>query len=123
MTLLAINWGNAVATTLMGFGIVFVILCLLVIVITLFGKAMAPKVLVKKKKNEGTEPMTTNAPVAEEYDEVHLSTDECAAIAMALHLFYGDVHDEESRIMTTKKVERRYSPWNSKIYGLNNLVR
>ena len=122
MTLLVINWGNAIATTLMGFGIVFVILCLLVIVINLFGKAMAPKVLVKKKRNDNEDQVSESTGV-EEYDEVHLSADETAAIAMALHLFYGDVHDEESRVMTIKKVERRYSPWNSKIYGMNNLVR
>ena len=122
MTLLAINWGNASSTTLMGFGIVFVILCLLVIVINLFGKAMAPTVLVKKKKTEDQNEVT-HATGVQEYDEVHLSADETAAIAMALHLFYGDVHDEESNIMTIKKVERRYSPWNSKIYGMNNLVR
>ncbi len=122
MTLLAINWGNAISTTLMGFGIVFVILCLLVIVINLFGKAMAPTVLVKKKKTEDQNEVT-DATGVQEYDEVHLSADETAAIAMALHLFYGDVHDEESNIMTIKKVERRYSPWNSKIYGMNNLVR
>ena len=46
-----------------------------------------------------------------------------AAIALALHLYYADVHDEESHIMTIKTVERRYSPWSSKIYGLNNLSR
>jgi hypothetical protein len=45
------------------------------------------------------------------------------AIAMALHLYYADVHDEESHIMTIKTVERRYSPWSSKIYGLNNLSK
>ena len=58
MTLLAINWGNAISTTLMGFGIVFVILCLLVIVINLFCKAMAPTVLVKKKKTEDQNAVT-----------------------------------------------------------------
>ena len=46
-----------------------------------------------------------------------------AAIAMALHLYYADIHDNEAHVMTIKKVERRYSPWNSKIYGINNLVK
>ena len=46
-----------------------------------------------------------------------------AAIAMALHLYYSDVHDQDSHVITIKKVERRYSPWSAKIYGINNLVR
>ena len=58
-----------------------------------------------------------------EYVEDHLSAGDSAAIAMALHLYYSEVHDEESAVITIKTVERRYSPWSSKIYGLNNLVK
>ena len=43
-----------------------------------------------------------------------------AAIAMALHLFYDEVHDNESNVITIKRIERRYSPWSSKIYGVIN---
>lgn len=43
-----------------------------------------------------------------------------AAIATALHLFFNEIHDEEDMVMTIKKVSKRYSPWSSKIYGLNN---
>ena len=45
------------------------------------------------------------------------------AIAMALHLFYDEVHDNESNVITIKRIERRYSPWSSKIYGINNSLR
>lgn len=45
------------------------------------------------------------------------------AIAMALHLFYDEVHDNESNVITIKRIERRYSPWSSKIYGINNNIR
>jgi len=45
------------------------------------------------------------------------------AIAMALHLFYDEVHDDESNVITIKHIERRYSPWSSKIYGINNNIR
>jgi hypothetical protein len=45
------------------------------------------------------------------------------AIAMALHLFYDEVHDDESNVITIKRIERRYSPWSSKIYGTNNNIR
>ena len=45
------------------------------------------------------------------------------AIAMALHMFYDEVHDNESNVITIKRIERRYSPWSSKIYGTNNYLR
>lgn len=53
----------------------------------------------------------------------NISSDEIAAISMALHLYLNDVHDMESNVITIKRIERRYSPWNSKIYGLNNLPK
>ncbi|MGQ1787748.1 MULTISPECIES: OadG family protein [unclassified Saccharicrinis] len=45
-----------------------------------------------------------------------------AAIATALHLFFNEMHDEESNVITIKQVRRRYSPWNSKLYGMNNVT-
>lgn len=45
-----------------------------------------------------------------------------AAIGLALYLS-TQLHDEESNVITIKKVSRVYSPWSSKIYGLRNLPR
>jgi len=45
-----------------------------------------------------------------------------AAISMALYISC-QLHDEESNVLTIKKVSRTYSPWSSKIYGLRNLNR
>lgn len=47
-----------------------------------------------------------------------LSGEVSAAIAMALHLFHSEIHDEENTVLTIKKVARTYSPWSSKIYTL-----
>jgi len=44
-----------------------------------------------------------------------------AAIALALHEMSEDTHDIESAVLTINQVARRYSPWNSKIYGLRNI--
>jgi len=52
---------------------------------------------------------------------VDISGQTSAAIAMALHLYFNELHDQEDMVMTIKKVSKRYSPWNSKIYGLNNI--
>jgi predicted lipid-binding transport protein (Tim44 family) len=70
-------------------------------------------------------PVQVNVPAKKEVvtSDGEISPETSAAIAMALHLFYAEVHDVESAIITIKTVERRYSPWSSKIYGLNNLVR
>lgn len=118
--ILAINWTNALIVTLIGFLLVVVVLCLLVGIINLFGKIMGQKVKIPKAI---LEPIGLSNEEHKEFDEVHLTAGESAAIAMALHLYYSEIHDEESNVITIKTVERRYSPWSSKIYGINNLVR
>ena len=41
-----------------------------------------------------------------------------AAISMALYLHFEEIHDLENTVLTIKKVQKTYSPWSSKIYGL-----
>jgi hypothetical protein len=55
-----------------------------------------------------------------EKDNGEVPSGDITAIAMALHLFYDEVHDNESNVITIKRIERRYSPWSSKIYGVIN---
>jgi len=47
-----------------------------------------------------------------------------AAISMAIYLCMSERHDIESGKITAKRLSKRYSPWNSKIYtiqgGLNS---
>ena len=122
MVLASINWGNALIITFMGIGIVFIVLVFLIFIISIFGKVMAPKVSVKKASQKEKSGADQN--VIEETTIEHIPALDSAAIATALHLYFDDVHDEESHIIMIKSVERRYSPWNSKIYGLNNnLIR
>ena len=56
-------------------------------------------------------------------DNGEIPSNDIVAIAMALHLYYDEVHDDESNVITIKRIERRYSPWSSKIYGINNNIR
>jgi len=44
-----------------------------------------------------------------------------AAIAMALYLYFNEIHDVESGIVTIKRVSKNYSPWSSKLYSMKNL--
>ena len=46
-----------------------------------------------------------------------------AAISMALLLHFQEVHDYEDAVLTIKKVQKTYSPWSSKIYGLRQTPR
>ncbi len=118
MTLLAIDWGAALDIVWFGFGTTFTILFLLVFLISGFGKIGAPKRVRVPKSDTIVNTNTEH----DEYEEKHLSAEESAAIAMALHLYYDEAHDKESEIITIKTAVRRYSPWNSKIYGLNNYL-
>lgn len=54
---------------------------------------------------------------AAEEKELFIPGDVSAAIGMALYL-YRELHDEESNIITIKRVSKTYSPWSSKIYSL-----
>jgi hypothetical protein len=42
-----------------------------------------------------------------------------AAIAVALYLNSKEMHDVETLKLTINKSSRPYTPWSSKIYGLN----
>ena len=44
-----------------------------------------------------------------------------AAIATALKIYRGALHDKESEVLTILGIKRAYSPWNSKIHGLTQL--
>ena len=90
MTMLAINWGNALIITVIVFSLVFIVLILLIGVIV--GKIFARK---------SAQPQVAAAPVVESHDE------EMAAVAFALHLYY-DVHDEESDVLTIKREDSPY---------------
>jgi Na+-transporting methylmalonyl-CoA/oxaloacetate decarboxylase gamma subunit len=56
----------------------------------------------------------------EKTEKVKSSGEEIAAIAMAMHLFKSELHDQESLTLTINKISRAYSPWSSKIYGIMN---
>lgn len=46
-----------------------------------------------------------------------------ASIALAIHMYKSDLHDQESFTITLKKVSKIYSPWSSKIYTLRQNPR
>lgn len=61
-----------------------------------------------KKKRESIRPA----------NQQQLNGEVLAAIAMTLHLYKSGFHDQENTILTMKKINKSYSPWNSKFQGL-----
>lgn len=66
----------------------------------------------RKRKAEGSSD--------QDQGELGIPGDTSAAISMALHLYFSELHDEESGVLTIKKVSKSYSPWSSKIYAVRN---
>jgi Na+-transporting methylmalonyl-CoA/oxaloacetate decarboxylase gamma subunit len=60
---------------------------------------------------------------AAEKDELYIPGEVSAAIAMALNLYFNEIHDEESNVLTFKERNRDYSPWNSRIYSVNDYYK
>lgn len=122
MILLSVNWPHVWMVTLLGFCLVVCLLFVLIFILQLLGFVMK-----EKPAKQATSPAAREAVAAIPQKETATAkagdAATTAAIAMALHLFYNGVHDEEPTKVTIRKVERRYSPWNSKLYGINNLHR
>jgi glutaconyl-CoA/methylmalonyl-CoA decarboxylase subunit delta len=105
------NWTIAIV----GYIIVFLALVLLVAVF-LYLPRLVNMEARKRMRRKGVIP-------PEQQQVIHISGEENAAIAMAIYLYFNEMHDEESNIITIRKVSRSYSPWSSKIYGLNSIDR
>ena len=106
-----INQGVIIAIT--GYIIVFMALVLLYFVFTFLSKGL----LFKTKRK-----LIKSGKVIADNKDLHISGEVTAAIAMAIYLS-RDLHDEESDVLTIKRISKTYSPWNSKIYGMRNYRR
>jgi Oxaloacetate decarboxylase, gamma chain. len=104
--------------TVGGFCIVITALVVLFLIFTGFSKLVNHDFKKNKKtKTTTTKPSTSTAAGVEGRTTTsQWSSDWRLALSK-------NVHDEESGFVTIQRVERRYSPWSSKIYGLNGLNR
>lgn len=106
--------GDGLFISLVGYIIVFTSLLLLALFISRIKNILALKQR-KKLKETGHR--------AADIEDLSISDETNAAIAMAIHLYFAEVHDMENTVLTIKKVQRPYSPWSSKIYGLRQSPR
>ena len=110
-------WSDTFIIIGMGLCMVFFILLLLIFIIQSLHKVLLLHINFRRKK---TPSINSHSEKNGKTTPATVSLGESAAIAMALHLYYfEEIHDEENAIITIKKIEKRYSPWSSKIYGMN----
>jgi len=112
ITILGLNDinSNIIVIAVLGYLVVFLSLLLLHVFFT-----SLPKIIYAKWKRD----RVLSGKAVESEQQVILTGEEAAAIALALHLFL-EVHDEESGVLTINKVSKPYSPWSSKIYAVRN---
>ena len=118
MSALSISWSFALVLCGIGIGCTFLVLILLIGFIKVLSAAV--KGAGKKSVVAKQEP-ASNAKVTSTTDS-HPTAHEQAAIAMAMHLYF-DAHDDEPHVITIEEVEKRYSPWSSKIYNVRNFTK
>lgn len=102
---------DGIIIAVVGYITVFLALVVLYLVFTYLSKVMNYRAR-KRLRREGQH-------LAAEEKELFITGDVSAAISMALYL-YHELHDEESNIITIKRVSKTYSPWSSKIYSLRD---
>ena len=113
-------WGVGMAVIAMS--AVFLALILLYLVFKQLGVQMkaiqerrsAFSLKPKEKKVEHGRAVSSNVVISEGV---------YAAIATAIHLYGEELHDVENTVLTINKVSRTYSPWSSKIHGLNTYFK
>lgn len=101
--------------TIVGMLIVFVALALLSIFLSGMSKYL--------RRSEKKPPRTDSSEKVNIKPREEISGEVSAAIALAVHLYMEEQHDVENTILTIQKVNKSYSPWSSKIYGLRKIPR
>lgn len=118
MMLLSIDWGFAGVVCGVGVATTFLILVGLILFIKLLSWAVG----LKDKKTASDNAKEEVKAVEKTSTNEHPTSHEQAAIALAMHLYF-DAHDEEPHVITIEEVEKRYSPWSSKIYNMRNFTK
>ncbi|MBP3253045.1 MAG: OadG family protein [Bacteroidales bacterium] len=110
--------GHGIGLTLIAMLTVFFALMFISIVLMGFAKILRNMQKSKAGKSFPTKEQGLQA-VKDFKAGGNLSGDSLAAIAAAIHCYNDELHDEEPTILTIVKVERRYSPWSSKLHNMN----
>ena len=102
---------DGVIIAIVGYITVFMALVVLYVVFTYLSKALNFRARMKLRRQGRYK--------AAEEKQLFISGDVSAAISMAIYLC-RELHDEESNVITIKRVSKTYSPWSSKAYTLRD---
>ncbi|OYT13777.1 MAG: hypothetical protein B6I19_03385 [Bacteroidetes bacterium 4572_114] len=105
--------GFSITVAVVGYIIVFAALVMLFFIYSSIPKLININVR-QKLKRQGK---------CEDCGDLHIEGDVNAAISMALYLYLDEAHDEESDVITIKRISKQYTPWSSKIYSTNTYFR
>ncbi len=105
--------GFSITVAVVGYIIVFAALVMLFFIYSSIPKLININVR-QKLKRQGK---------CEDCGDLHIEGDVNAAISMALYLYLNEIHDEESDVITIKRISKQYTPWSSKIYSTNTYFR
>ncbi|MCH5238660.1 MAG: OadG family protein [Muribaculaceae bacterium] len=105
------GWGGAI--TIIAMCIVVSALVVLSVLFMLFGKVSQNILTSRKKKAKAA----ADHPEDENINEL-APGEVIAAISFALTQHFSARHDIEDHHLTIKRLQKAYSPWNSKIYNL-----
>lgn len=105
-------WG--IGMTVIGYVVVFLALLFLYVIFFNLTKILNLN-LKRTLKREGK--------IDADKEDLSVSGEVNAAIALAIYLYFSDLHDQEDAVLTISKVSKTYSPWSSKIYGLRQYPR
>jgi glutaconyl-CoA/methylmalonyl-CoA decarboxylase subunit delta len=101
---------NGLSLPLIGYLVVFFALIMLYFVFQNLPKLVG----IRSGRSKMVEPTAAK----EGRLDMDISGETNAAIGAALHLYFNELHDDENLTLTINKVSKRYTPWNSKIYGV-----
>lgn len=105
-----------VSLALVSLLIVFIVLTSMFLIFKYVSRLYNKDVRKKFNKKKGI-------PDSDEEAEDGISGEVSAVLAMTLYLYRNELHDIENTVLTIKKVSRTYSPWSSKIYGLQKMPK
>jgi hypothetical protein len=109
------NYSFAVNLVVVGIIVVFTALTLLVVILNRIPLILGFLIRLKSAK--------FRKPFTQEAKDKKITAQVSVALSAAVYLYLNEIHDKESRVMTIRKVSKTYSPWSSKIYGLNILKK
>ena len=121
---IAVRDPYGVGMAVIAMGVVFLALLMLYLVFRQLGAQM---LAIQKRRSQKPVEKPSEKKIEPKRESVSsnaaISEGVYAAIAAAIHLYSEEIHDVENTVLTINKVSRTYSPWSSKIHGLNTYYK